>query len=288
MASEVQVMKKETIDIVEARIREFQNNGELHFPENYSPQNALKSAWLILQETKDKDGKAALEVCSKESIANSLLDMVIQGLNPAKKQCYFIPFGKRLTLLRSYHGSIAVTKRIKGVEDIYYDVVYENDVLEFKKERGQTRISKHETKLENIDPQKIKAAYCVIVHDGGQEFTEIMTMAQIRQAWQKSLTKGNGTTHKEFPEEMAKRTVVNRACKRFINSSDDSDLLIHSFNKTNEKDKEIEQEIEENANSEVIDIKADSYIVQDDEKPSQAEKVTPEPQQEAVKEGPDF
>ena len=40
------------------------------------------------------------------------------------------------------------------------------------------------------------------------------------------------TVHKEFPDQMAKRTVINRACKMFFNTSDDSDLLIDSFNAT--------------------------------------------------------
>jgi recombination protein RecT len=61
---------------------------------------------------------------------------------------------------------------------------------------------------------------------------------------------------------MAKRTVINRAAKAFINTSDDSDLLIESINNTtsneyqdeNErKEVEIIEEIEQNANSEVLD-----------------------------------
>ena len=91
-------VRKETIDIVTARVREFQNKGELYFPSNYVPENALKSAWLTIQETEDKNRKPALEVCTKESIANALLSMVIQGLNPDKKQCYFIVYGNKLQL----------------------------------------------------------------------------------------------------------------------------------------------------------------------------------------------
>ena len=39
--------KRETVDVVAERIRVFQDNGEIQFPENYSPEKrTLKSAWL--------------------------------------------------------------------------------------------------------------------------------------------------------------------------------------------------------------------------------------------------
>lgn len=81
--------KIETVDLVQNKIKQFQQSGEIHFPSNYSPDNALKSAWLKIQEIESKDGKKALETCTKESIANAMLSMVIQGLNVDKSQGYF-------------------------------------------------------------------------------------------------------------------------------------------------------------------------------------------------------
>ncbi|RXA82095.1 recombinase RecT, partial [Enterococcus hirae] len=40
----------------------------------------------------------------------------------------------------------------------------------------------------------------------------------------------------DFPEEMAKRTVINRAAKPFINTSDDAELFSDAFNRTTEND----------------------------------------------------
>ncbi|WP_243124300.1 recombinase RecT [Clostridium sp. AWRP] len=39
---------------------------------------------------------------------------MMQGLTPAKKQCYFVVYGKQLQLMRSYMGTAAVTKRLNG------------------------------------------------------------------------------------------------------------------------------------------------------------------------------
>jgi len=105
--NQLALVKKDTVDIVAAKVREFQERGELDLPPNYSPENAMKSAWLILQNTFDKNKKPVLHACTKDSIANSLLDMIVQGLNPAKKQCYFIAYGNQLVCQRSYFGTMA-------------------------------------------------------------------------------------------------------------------------------------------------------------------------------------
>lgn len=111
--AQLALVKRDTVDVVAEKVRQFQERGEIHFPANYSPENAMKSAWLLLQTVQDKNYKPALETCTKDSIANSLLDMVVQGLNPAKKQGYFIVYGTKLTFQRSYFGTMAVTKMLQ-------------------------------------------------------------------------------------------------------------------------------------------------------------------------------
>jgi len=155
------VVKKETVDFVATRVREFENNGELTFPANYIPQNALKAAWLILQETQNMDHKYVLDFCTKESIANALLGMVVQGLNPDKKQCYFIAYGTKLTLQRSYFGSVAVAKMVNpNIETIFGEPVYEGDEFEYSKVRGRDVITKHNQKIENVNKSKDHCRLC--------------------------------------------------------------------------------------------------------------------------------
>lgn len=286
------IVKKDVIDLVEARVKEFQTTGELSFPPNYSPSNALKSAWLIIQETQNREKKPALSVCTRESVANALLDTVIQGLSPAKNQVYYIVYGNKLVAMRSYFGTMAVTKRLSGVEDVFAQVIYKDDDFAYTIDRGTKKVLKHEQELENIDPKNIVGAYCTIYYrsttaDGTpeiREYTEIMSKAQIDTAWKKSPTKGKGDVHQEFPEEMAKRTVINRTCKMFANTSDDSDLLIESFNRTAggnfDREAEIEQEIEENANAEVIEGEFEVVEGKPVEEPEA--KKSPEKKQEQV------
>jgi recombination protein RecT len=270
-------IKKETADLVLSKVQYFQGRKELDLPPNYSAANALKSAWLILQDTLDKDKRPALEVCTKHSIANCLLDMVIQGLNPAKKQCYFIAYGQSLTMQRSYFGTKAVAMRVcPQVADIFAELIYEGDKVEISIERGQRKIDSHKTQFANIDDSKIAGAYATAIDkDGNVLRTEFMTMDQIKKAWAQSqmkpvLDNGNlkaGSTHDKFTGEMAKKTVTSRLAKHFINSSDDADLVVKSVKRTDDAvaESEADEEADEFANLEVIDIDTGDHESEEDD-----------------------
>jgi recombination protein RecT len=261
------ITKDETVNLVMSRVAEFQKSGRLAFPPNYSAENALMSAYLVLQQTLNRDKKPVLQACTRESIANSLLDMVVQGLNPSKKQVYFIAYGPQLVCQRSYFGAMTVAKRVTGAKEIFAEVVYEDDVFKFRIDRGNTIILEHSRELKNIDKAKIVAAYCsVILPDSDVPYTGLMTIAQIHQAWRKSQNhpfddEGRvkpGSVHGQFAEEMAKKTVTNRTCKMFVNSSmDDSlDLVVHHMNRADDLAEEAEfaEEVRVNANTgEIID-----------------------------------
>ena len=208
-----------------ARIEQFQKEGGMVLPKDYSVENHMKSAWLILQSTTDRSGKPALQVCTKESIANALLDMVLQGLAVSKKQGYFIVYGDKLEFQRSYFGTIALAKRTGGIKgEPVANVIYEGDefIYEIDPKTARTSIVKHSQSIDNIDNTKIKGAYALITLADGSTQTTIMSMQQIRAAWGQGATKGASPAHKNFAEEMAKKTVIGRACKAIINSSDDA------------------------------------------------------------------
>ncbi len=260
---ELALIKKDTVDVVADKVKQFQENGEVHFPANYSPENAMKSAWLTLQNTQDRNRKPALEVCTKDSIANALLDMVVQGLNPAKKQGYFIVYGNQLVFQRSYFGSMAVTKQVSGAKTIDAAPIYEGDEVEYEMENGRVTNLKHKQKFGNINKENIMGAYATITFDDNNVYHELMTMDEIRQAWSQSQMWGKdqkvekkGSTHDNFKQEMVKKTVINRACKKFMNSSNDSSLVMNHFNRQDEVSEEAKwrEEVNENANGEVIDI----------------------------------
>jgi recombination protein RecT len=214
-------------DAVLAKIGQFQSTGSLRIPKEYSPENSLRAAWLILQEVEDLGKNKALTVCTRESIANALFNMVVQGLNPVKKQCYFIVRGNKLCMERSYMGTIAIAKRDAGVKDANANVVYKGDdfAYEINTVTGRKHVTKHVQQLENIDPANIIGAYVTVVPNEGEPFSEIMTFNQIKTAWAQGSAKGNSPAHQRFPDQMAMKTVTSRGLKIAIGSSSDSGLF---------------------------------------------------------------
>ncbi len=236
----------------------------LTFPQNYSVANALNSAYLIIKDLtvskrqgNDWTQVPALQVCTKQSIASALIDMTVQGLNPMKKQCYFVAYGDKLTLMRSYQGTMAVAKRVGIKKTPYAQIIYEGDSFKYHIENGLYVIDEHVQDFMNIDNEKIKGAYAILETDEGH-YVEIMNIAQIKKAWGKGKgydEKKATDVHNEFADQMAKKTVINRACKNFINSSDDGNLT-ETFNDTTENENidfvanEVQHDIQTNANTE--------------------------------------
>jgi Recombinational DNA repair protein (RecE pathway) len=244
------IEEKQITDIVFNKVVDLQARGAIDFPNNYSVGNALKSAYLMLQQATTRDKKPVLQACTQESIANSLLDMVVQGLNPTKQQCYFIPYGNQLTLSRSYLGTIALTKRLKGVKDVVAYPIYKNDKLDigFDILTGKTKINEFKPALDH-KAQDLIGALGIVVGENEILYLEYMNMEQIRNAWNQGTMKGNSPAHKNFPDQMAIKTVINRVCKKYVNAADDSDKIADLISKSAEEvDNELEIEMAENAN----------------------------------------
>lgn len=228
MNNQLVEMQKELTEKVGRRVAVMEQEG-LALPKNYNYQNALKSAFFELDKVR------GIENCTQASIANSLLNMITQGLSPAKTQCYFIAYGKELQMQRSYFGTVAALKRLEDIDKISAEVIHEGDVFEIgSNAEMETIVKEFEPKFENQDKPLIGAFAMIKKTDGTISFT-IMTKKEIDQSWRQSRNKTN-MVQQNFGQEMAKRTVLNRAAKMFINTSDDSDLLSGAINQTTENE----------------------------------------------------
>ncbi|WP_323705151.1 recombinase RecT [Mammaliicoccus sciuri] len=298
--NEVLVKNQKMGDNVLARVKSLETQGDLKFPENYSPENAMKSAMLTLQDLKGskKDGyKPALEFANPNSIANALMDMVVQGLNPAKNQGYFIMYGDKVQFQRSYLGTMAVTRRVTGAKEINAEVIFEGDEVKYKTKNGKIVDLEHSQSFGNRDSKKIIGAYATVVfEDESKNYTEIMSFEEIEEAWKQSQMVYDGKfkedgTHRRFPQEMAKKTVINRACKKLLNSSDDSSLLSSEVkNRDNRQRKEIlDAEEEANANKELLEFeevpRKEATDVTDFE---EVEEIKEEPAQQSIEDEEPF
>lgn len=250
--NKIETVKKDITVSVLTRIAEFQKTGELKLPPDYSAENALKAAYLALPEVK------GIENCTPASVGNALLKMVVNGLSPLKKQCDFIAYGNKLECQIEYTGNIALAKRYGQMKDIKGKAVFEGDEFEFETnpETGRTKILKHKQSIQSMASNKVIGAYAIVYLNDGTIDCEIMSMEQIKAAWNQGAMKGNSPAHKNFPDQMAIKTVINRACKLLVRGSSDA-VLFDNEDEQPKQDKPFEDakfEVMDKANKEVIDF----------------------------------
>ena len=253
------------IDGVQARINDLVAKGDLELPPGYAPGNAVREAYLILKEAVDRNKRPVLEVCTQESIALSLLNMVVLGLSPARKQVYFIPYGSKLTMMPSYLGNLMTAKRLNPhVRDIRSEVILEGDEVVISLNRGQKVIERHVQQFKTPTIDVIAGAYSMAIGNSGEVLqTVVMTKEEIFKSWAQSRQKpfddrGNlkpNTVHAKFPQEMCKRTTANRLCKMLISTAVPPESFLNSAIQEIEveaADAELEAAIAEHAGQTMI------------------------------------
>lgn len=256
------VDEKNISDSVLNKLHVMEAQGNLDLPANYSAENSIKQAWLKILETEDRNKKKALDVVTKESVAYSLQDMVTLGLNPGKNQCYFIVYGNKLTMMPSYLGNAMITKRVTGAREINAQVIFEGDKVDYKTKNGKIVDLEHSQSFGNRDGKKIIGAYCTVVFDNEEDnYTDIMTFEEIEKAWGQSQMVGKSGlsehgTHRKFPVEMSKKTIINRTTKKLRQMSDDATLLSKQASEYDKRQrKEIfDAEVDVNQATEILDI----------------------------------
>ncbi|TFD97488.1 recombinase RecT [Dysgonomonas capnocytophagoides] len=253
---QVAVQQKNITEQVLAKIETFKQAGELRLPADYSPENALKAAYLTLQDVKNKDGRPALDVCKPSTVANALLKMVVWGLSPLKKQCDFIVRGDTLCCDPEYTGNIALAMRYGGLKHHKGNAIFQGDDFKFEVGvDGRRKLIHHKQSLESIGGDVIGAYVIYELEDGTQDM-EIMNINQIRNSWLQGAAKGGSMAHKNFTDQMAIKTVYNRMTKLLIRASNDAPLMGDSGSDDNESKPDVmseaKQEVIAKANAEEI------------------------------------
>lgn len=270
MSTQVAEIKKDISTQVLAKIDSFQKSGELTLPKDYNAENALKSAYIILSDPKNN----ILEKCDKGSVAEALLKMVVYGVSPIKKQCYFIPYGNKLECSISYAGNIAIAKRYGKLKTIKANAIFKGDTFEFEVDAvtGRRKIIKHIQTLDSIGTNEIVGAYAVYELNDGVTDVEVMNINQIRMAWGQGGSKGASPAHKNFADQMAAKTVINRACKLLISSSDDSVLYdpLEDEKVIDVTAENVSHEIEQEANKQPLNFSDVEEAVVEDEAQEEA------------------
>ena len=228
--------------------------GKINFSKNYNPIGALESAYTFISNLKFKHGNdyfSTVDYVSSESIYNCLYKMLVDNLYSEKKHCSFIKRGSVLDYQVDYNGTIELAKK-GGLKDIFPHVVYALDEFEYEvNEQGLTKLKIHKTNLGNINLNNIIGAYASIVLHDGTQYIEVMSIAQIQQAWSQGASKGGSDAHKKFKDQMCMKTVISRACKPYARSGGVELIEEH---KETDFEIDLKDEITEKSNKITIDI----------------------------------
>ena len=119
--------------------------------------------------------------------------MVVYGVSPIKKQCYFIPYGNKLECSISYSGNIVSAKRYGNLKSIKANAIFEGDTCEGEvdAQTGRRKVIKHVQTFDSVGTNKIKGAYAVYELNDGTIDVEVMNINQITASWEQGGSKGN-------------------------------------------------------------------------------------------------
>lgn len=269
------IVNNSFIDGLVVQLQEKEKYG-LTFPKDYNYSNELMGAYLILKETTDANKKPVLESCSQASIANTLMDMVTLGVSMQKKQCYPVAYGGKLQCQISVYGNTCIARRY-GLKTIDAMCIYEGDTFEYHIENARIVVDIHKQDFLHINKDKIIGAYAIVTMEDGSQYVELMSIDMIKQAWKQGFgykETGNGT-HQKFTDQMAMKTVKNRALKYIIRTYGTQEIsdAFDNFENAETEDRvemDVQHDIQQNANSEdfpfdepeVIEIVEEPQIVE--------------------------
>ena len=252
------VVNNAFVDGLVTQLQEKEKFG-LAFPKDYNYSNELMGAYLILKETTDANKKPVLESCSQASIANTLMDMVTLGVSMQKKQCYPVAYGGKLQCQVSVYGNTCIARRY-GLKSIDAMCIYEGDNFLYHIEDARIIVDEHKQDFLHLNKDKIIGAYAICTMDDGTKYVELMNMDMIKQAWKQGFGyKENGSgTHQKFTDQMAMKTVKNRALKYIIRTYGTQAVsdAYDNFEQTEVDDRvvmDVEHDIAANANAELFE-----------------------------------
>ena len=259
MANEVATRKGSFSELLTTELE--QNTAAL--PANFNISRYVKNSIALL------NGNDALKEFNRkygnEQIRLGLLTAAYSGLDASRGECYLIPYASQINFVASWKGMMQYAKRNnKMLHHFKVGIIHEGDVFEYGSKNGDDF---YDHKITSVGGNKrIVGAYANCTYSDGHNQLEVMSIEELEAARSQSKAK-NGTAWAKFQEEMFKKVVMRRLCKRILTDENDDfdrteDELILSNGIDIETDtKELsKREIAAGENSEDF-IEADAKVV---------------------------
>lgn len=176
-------------------------------PKHMKPERLMKVALVAVTRT------PKLQECTAQSVLQAIMQAAELGLDcgGALGSSYLVPYGNTCTLIIGYRGLVDLARRSGQIESIESRPVYEGEAFElvFGLEPSLTH---RPNPQQAPDGDKLIGVYVIArLKDGGRH-VEWMTKAEINAIRSRSRAGTSGPWVTDFVE-MARKTVVRRACK---------------------------------------------------------------------------
>lgn len=186
-----------------------------------TPERLLRAVFTAATRQPD------LYRCTPQSVYRSVMLAASAGLMPdgITGQAYLLPYnnkgnGLECQLQLGVEGMRVLARRSGEIKAIGQQVVREGDDFSF--EYGTTKFLRHVPKPDNRAP--IRAFYSVAEFTGGGTDFEVMWKGEVDLVRARSRAKDSGPWVSDY-EEMGKKTVTRRLCKRLPKSEEMARLL---------------------------------------------------------------
>ena len=180
----------------------------------------------------------------RDSLLNALIKCAGDGLLPDNREASLVLFDtkvngewiKKAQYMPMVYGIIKRMRNSGDISTVEAHVVYEHDEFEF--ELGDTPRLFHKPNLQGTRGKQL-LVYCIVNFKDGSKYREIMSMEEVHKARSKSkgYKKKGGDIYPnspwvQWPDEMAKKTVIHRAAKRLPASAELDDLMKYDMKVT--------------------------------------------------------
>lgn len=206
MANELAEKKQTLSEALTASLTEVQSS----LPQNFNIPRFVQNSIALL------NGNEALIKFNKQygssQIKAGLMRAAYLGLDALHSECYLVPYGSTINFVTSYTGMMKMVKKYSQnkVRQITTEVIRDGDSVKAKFADGRKSLVIDSDVL-STNPVKGVIAMCIF-DDGSLDY-EYMSVKQLEDVRKQSKAK-NSLAWSTFTEEMYKKVVVRRLCKR--------------------------------------------------------------------------
>jgi len=169
----------------------------------------------------------ALVDASRNSLFGACLKLASQGLLPDGKEAAIVTFrtkegGVMAQAMPMVSGLLKLVRNSGELASITPNVVYENDEFDYWVDEDGDHL-KHRPNLKT-DRGQITHAYAVAKTKDGAVYIEVMSKSELDKVRNSSRAKDGGPWSQWY-DEMSRKTVIRRLCKRLPMSTDLDDAV---------------------------------------------------------------